>query len=284
MTTGLRDAERPTREARGLTPVATARVALRGGDEPGRTDARRLEDIAEVVQAFARLRFDARASIGPDGDIVDAVAAGVNFLGQELEASYAEMERRVADRTAELAETTREFGRQALHDALTGLPNRVLVMERLSHRLATAKRRRSSFALLYLDLDGFKAVNDDLGHAAGDRLLIETAKCISDVLRSGDTAARMGGDEFVVLLDEVHAPEAAQEVAGRLGQAIRAITGIGRRQPTVTASIGVTIGPTRFRTADAMVAAADVAMYDAKRRAGGCSVLYNDALHGREGR
>lgn len=180
----------------------------------------RLEEVVSTIQEFAALRFDARAPIGPDGDIVDAVAGGVNYLGEELEASFGEIERRVADRTAELAMATRDLGRRALHDELTGLPNRALFWEHLSHRLELADRRPTGFAVLFLDVDDFKVVNDTLGHGAGDRLLVEVASRIRAVLRAGDAAARMGGDEFVVLLDDVATKEAALVVAERLSGAL----------------------------------------------------------------
>ena len=254
-------------------------------EPPDRADARiqalerRLEAIASVIQEFAALGFDARAPLGPDGDIVDAVAAGVNFLGEELQASYGEIERRVADRTAELTLATRELGRRALHDELTGLPNRALFWEHLSRRLSLAVRRRTGFAVLFLDVDDFKVVNDTLGHAAGDHLLVDVAARLRAALRPGDTAARVGGDEFVVLLDDVATKEAALVVAERLGGALRAPYEIGAQRRIVTASIGVAVGPAGLRTADDVVAAADAAMYDAKRRGGGRCVLYREDLH-----
>lgn len=242
---------------------------------------RRLEDIASAIQEFASLRFDARAPVGPDGDIVDAVAAGVNFLGEELEASFRELERRVADRTAGLAIATQELGRRALHDELTGLPNRALLWERLSHRLALTARRQTGFAVLFLDVDGLKVVNDTLGHAAGDRLLVDVASRLRAVLRSGDTAARVGGDEFIVLVDDVATKEAALVVAERLTEALRAPYELGTDRWIMTASIGVAVGPEGLGTADELVAAADAAMYDAKRRGGARYVLYREDLHGR---
>jgi diguanylate cyclase (GGDEF)-like protein len=253
-------------------------------DAPGQGLEKRLEDVVSTIQEFAELHFDARAPIGPDGDIVDAVAAGVNFLGEELDASFREIERRIADRTAELAIATQELGRRARHDELTGLPNRALFWEHLSHRLELANRRQYAFAVLFLDLDDLKVVNDTLGHAAGDRLLVDAAARLRVALRSGDTAARLGGDEFVVLLDEVATREAAVFVAERLSEALRVPYEIGAEQRIVTASIGVAVGPAGFRTADEMVAAADTAMYDAKRRGGGRYVLYSEDLHGRHDR
>lgn len=251
-------------------------VQIRGGE-------RRLEDIVSTIQEFAALRFRARSQIGQDGDIVDAVAAGVNFLGEELEASFSEMERRVADRTAELAMATEELRRQALHDELTGLPNRALFWERLSHRMSMAARRPTGFAVLFLDLDDFKTVNDTLGHAAGDQLLVDVAAHIRAEVRAGDTAARVGGDEFIVMLDEVVSTEAALIIAHRLAEALRTPLEIGTDQRITMASIGIAMGPENFETADAMVAAADAAMYDAKRHGPGRCVVYSKDHQGQAG-
>lgn len=235
--------------------------------------ARRLDEVVVVIQELAALRFDTRATVGPAGDIVDAVAAGVNALGEELEASYQEIERRVADRTAELATATRELSRRALHDDLTGLPNRAAFWDRLAQRLDAAGRRATRFAVLFFDLDDFKTVNDTLGHAAGDQLLVDVAQRITSELRAGDTAARVGGDEFLVLLDEVTSGEAALAVAHRINETLRAPYEFGAHRYTATSSIGVTASPDCFGTADAIVATADAAMYDAKRRGRGLCVL-----------
>lgn len=254
---------------------------------PDRDDAkvhdleRRLEDVVRTIQDFAALRFDARAPVGPTGDIVDAVSAGVNFLGEELEASFHEIERRVADRTAELARATRELSRRAHHDELTGLPNRTVFWDRLSHRLDLADRREIGFAVLFLDLDGFKTVNDTWGHGAGDQLLVHVARRIRRQLRAGDTAARLGGDEFVILLDAVATREAALVIAHRLNEALRAPYEIEMHRHVTTSSVGVAMGVGSLPTADAMVAAADAAMYDAKRRGRGLCVLYSEDRHGR---
>lgn len=241
---------------------------------------RRLQEVVVVIEELAALRFDARASVGPAGDIVDAVAAGVNALGEELEASYREIERRVADRTAELAIATRELSRRALHDALTGLVNRAAFWDRLGHRLTQTDRRATAFAVLFLDLDDFKTVNDTLGHAAGDQLLVDVARRITGELRAGDTAARVGGDEFLVLLDDVASGEAAMAVAHRVNARLQAPCEFGGDRYTATSSIGVAMCSERLATADAIVAAADAAMYDAKRNGRGLCVLYSLERHG----
>lgn len=234
----------------------------------------RLEEVVSVIQEFAALRFDARAGVGPAGDIVDAIAAGVNALGEELEASYNEIERRIADRTAELAIVTQELSHRVRHDDLTGLINRSTFWDRLEHRLAGAERRIDGFAVLFLDLDGFKIVNDTFGHAAGDRLLVDVAHRISAQLRAGDTAARVGGDEFLVLLDDVSGDEAALAAADRINAALQLPFTVDARPFTTAASVGVARGPGDFGSADEIVAAADSAMYDAKGMGRGACVLF----------
>ena len=243
---------------------------------------RRLEEVVVVIQRLAALHFDARASVSHAGDIVDAVAAGVNALGEELAASYEEIERRVADRTAELALATSELRRRALHDDLTGLANRAALWDRLSQRLDAAERRGTPFAVLFLDLDGFKAVNDALGHAVGDELLVEVARRITAELRAGDTAARVGGDEFVVLLDEVTTAEAALAVAHRVEERLRAPHELAGRPCTATGSIGVAVAGPGSASPDAIVAAADAAMYEAKRD-GRARVVLHGAPRGGQG-
>jgi diguanylate cyclase (GGDEF)-like protein len=234
-----------------------------------------LEDIVGTIEEFAALRFSARAPVGSDGDIVDAVAAGVNFLGEELDASFSEIERRVADRTEELSIAMKESGQRALHDQLTGLPNRVLFWEHLSLRVKLARRRKTRFAVVFLDVDDFKVINDTLGHAAGDQLLVDLALRLNSVLRSGDIAARVGGDEFLLLFDEVASREAALAVAERLNRALQVPYSIGTERRIVTVSLGVAVGPDGLHTADAVVAAADSAMYEAKRCGGGRCVLHS---------
>lgn len=242
---------------------------------------RRLEEVVAVIQDLAALRFEARAHVGTAGDIVDAVAAGVNSLGEELLASYEELEQRVADRTAELAIATSELRHRATHDDLTGLANRAAFWDRLAHRLNLADRRVSGPAVLFLDLDDFKMVNDTLGHAAGDQLLVDVAQRITSQLRTADTAARVGGDEFVVLLDDVASGQAAMAVAQRIS-AVLAEPFVFEGHPYGTrASIGIAVGSSELATSDALVAAADAAMYDAKRRGKGACVLYDEARHGR---
>jgi diguanylate cyclase len=159
------------------------------------------------------------------------------------------------------------------HDPLTGLASRALLLDRLEQAIAGARRHRHLFALLFLDLDGFKQVNDTRGHAAGDEALKEAARCLRASVRETDTVCRYGGDEFVILLAEVSdgndAGRVAQKVSAALAAARPADAGGG-----VTASVGITLYPDDGDDAQALIDRADAAMYRAKGRGPGSTVLY----------
>ncbi|NEK84169.1 diguanylate cyclase [Blastococcus saxobsidens] len=152
----------------------------------------------------------------------------------------------------------------ALHDPLTGLPNRNLLLDRLDQSLAAAERAQRPMAVLYCDLDGFKPVNDTAGHAAGDEVLVEAARRLAAAVRPGDTVARIGGDEFVVLCPEVGSEQAAQVIADRITAAFdRPLRRSGGAEHAVGISIGVALcGPDD--TADSALASSDAAMYRVK--------------------
>ena len=152
---------------------------------------------------------------------------------------------------------------QAFRDALTRLPNRALFQDRVAHALARADRTPGMLAVLFVDLDGFKDVNDSLGHAAGDELLQRVAERLRSCVRSTDTAARLGGDEFAVLLEYIESDEDATRVAERLLQALSAPFTVLDRETTVSASIGVAFNES-FDTVDELLRNADVAMYTVK--------------------
>jgi len=150
-------------------------------------------------------------------------------------------------------------------DLLTGLANRALFYDRLGQTIAQSKRHNNKFALLYLDLDGFKAVNDQLGHQAGDHLLVETAHRLKAHVREVDTVARMGGDEFIVILDNVHSRDTLELVANKLVDAVAApYEHVGPRHH-VTMSMGIAVFPDDSTNADLLITAADDAMYRAKK-------------------
>jgi diguanylate cyclase (GGDEF)-like protein len=176
-------------------------------------------------------------------------------------------------------EKTCELRHQALHDALTGLPNRVLALDRAEQMLARARRQQLPVAALYVDVDGFKQVNDTFGHAAGDELLRTVAERIAGVVRGGDTAARLGGDEFVVLVEGSSLDAGPEVVAERLLEVLDHPYEIGGevdRPLSLTASIGVSCGIRD--SADALLADADVALYEAKATGRNRFVLYRSGM------
>ena len=164
-----------------------------------------------------------------------------------------------------VAEKTAELRHQALHDPLTGLANRVLALDRAEKMLARARRAESAVAALYVDVDGFKQVNDTFGHAAGDELLRLVAERLEREVRESDTAARLAGDEFVVLLDLSQLDGTPELVAERMREALRApyaLGAAGGQEVSLTASIGIAVS--RDESAEALLADGDVAMYAAK--------------------
>jgi diguanylate cyclase (GGDEF)-like protein/PAS domain S-box-containing protein len=153
----------------------------------------------------------------------------------------------------------------AHHDALTGLPNRVLLGDRVAQAVARAVRSGAAVALLMLDLDHFKEINDQLGHQAGDRLLKDVAHVLSGAVRGSDTVARLGGDEFVVLLADGGSPRDAQAAAERILKALELPFELQGRQARVGASIGIGVFPRDGTDADALLRSADEALYRVKR-------------------
>lgn len=175
----------------------------------------------------------------------------------------------IQDLTARKAEEA-EIRRQVHLDPLTGLPNRRMFMDRLEFTWNQSQRHNRAFALIYLDLDDFKPINDHLGHATGDTLLIEVARRLIDCTRASDTVARLGGDEFVVLLSEVNEQSAPASIAEKILHALTAPVIASGQQVVPRASLGIVSFPTQaYGSPTAMLHAADSAMYTAKRTGGG---------------
>ena len=161
-----------------------------------------------------------------------------------------------------------ELLRRAITDPLTGLANRRLLIDHLDLALAGCRRTGRSVAVLFLDLDHFKAVNDDLGHAAGDRVLIEVASRVRRAVRPSDTAARIGGDEFAVVCADLASLDEAAAIAFRIFTALETPVDLEVQSMVVTASIGVAAGSVGEIDADTLLAQADAAMYLAKANGG----------------
>ncbi|MET0164809.1 MAG: diguanylate cyclase [Vicinamibacterales bacterium] len=158
-----------------------------------------------------------------------------------------------------------KMSHQAQHDFLTGLPNRLLLTDRLTQAIALSRRRGSKVALLFLDLDRFKPVNDSLGHAIGDKLLQSVAQRLTACVRASDTICRLGGDEFVALLSEIEDVDAATHCAEKLLTAVAVPHLVGGHEVHVTVSIGISVCPNDGRDAETMLKNADAAMYHAKK-------------------
>ncbi|MBT7772043.1 MAG: GGDEF domain-containing protein [Rhodospirillales bacterium] len=153
----------------------------------------------------------------------------------------------------------------ATHDNLTGLPNRSLLIDRIEHAIAGANRNKGQAALMFIDLDGFKAVNDTLGHEAGDILLKDVAKCLTSTVRQTDTVARIGGDEFIILLASIPDEDMALSVAKKVLKSLAHPFEIKEYIANIGGSIGISFFPKHGEIADQLLKAADNAMYDVKK-------------------
>jgi diguanylate cyclase (GGDEF)-like protein len=213
--------------------------------------------VSELVHAMHKVtveqNFDTRVAVLGRDEIAQ--------LGIGFNAMLSELQRR--EDAKKNAEAKLQF--QALNDVLTGLPNRRLFSDRLSQVLALARREQRMVALLYIDLDGFKLVNDSLGHSLGDELLVQVAARWQLRVRQADTLARLGGDEFTVILGGLHAKEDAAAVAKSLLDVLATPFLIDDHQLTIGASIGISLFPEDGSDADELLQHADSAMYAAKR-------------------
>jgi len=164
----------------------------------------------------------------------------------------------------------------AQHDALTELPTRLLLLDRFAYAIATAKRRNTRLALMFLDLDNFKHINDTLGHAAGDQVLKRVAQCLATAVRGADTVSRHGGDEFLILLAEVSEAADALLIADKVLAALGAPTPVEDQLLVLSASIGISLYPDHGEEMDVLISRADTAMYHAKRHGLGSFVYQLD--------
>jgi diguanylate cyclase (GGDEF)-like protein/PAS domain S-box-containing protein len=237
--------------------------ALARGQTMRRTELRRRKDGSTFWN-----RADGRA-LDPQNPHKGSVWT-VEDVSAEREAdlraqqALGELERAVAQRTAELEEAKARAQHLADHDALTGLPNRRLLEDRLRQALALSHRNRKASAVMFVDLDRFKTINDSLGHAVGDALLKEVAARLVRQLREGDTICRIGGDEFVIVLPEVKRSSDVAQVAQKVIEQLSQPVIVEERELLVTCSIGIAVYPDDGRDAATLIRNADAAMYHAK--------------------
>ena len=209
-----------------------------------------------------------------DGGWRDVEVIGTNLLNQPTVRGIVLNTRDISERKALQAELTH----QAFHDALTGLANRALFLDRVTHALALARRHSRTIAVIFLDLDNFKTVNDSLGHAQGDMLLIHTSKRMHTAVRTADTIARFGGDEFAILIEDASDNDAAMTVVERVLELMRHPFHLEGKEVFASASIGIAVADTNHTASD-LLRNADMAMYIAKQSGKGQYRRYESRMH-----
>ena len=209
-----------------------------------------------------------------DGGWRDVEVIGTNLLDQPTVRGIVLNTRDISERKALQAELTH----QAFHDTLTGLANRALFLDRVTHALVLARRHSRTIAVIFLDLDNFKTVNDSLGHAQGDMLLIHTSERMQTAVRTADTIARFGGDEFAILIEDASDNDAAMTVVERVLELMRHPFHLDGKEVFASASIGIAVADTNHTASD-LLRNADMAMYIAKQSGKGQYRRYEARMH-----
>ena len=260
---------------------------LAAGSQPAKSLTQVLKD-SELVRGMVKESADELASVNsvlndefsngnrmPGVEIAleksEAVELKVQEASEKLSKVNQRLEKEVHERhlleqeLAEVTEQQKEALHSSLHDPLTGLPNRALFNDRLEHGMEQARRHGWTLAVMFLDLDKFKTINDSYGHAAGDTVLLTIAGRLAETTRTDDTISRHGGDEFLYLLMEISEERDAAIVAKKIIQAVQVPCDIGGRELQVNTSIGISIYPKDGITVEALITSADAAMYRAKQ-------------------
>ncbi|MCW5943380.1 MAG: EAL domain-containing protein [Fimbriimonadaceae bacterium] len=245
----------------------------------------RLKALIDQVECLSDHLDDQRVDL-PGSDELAYLAHRINYMRSHLRAVTDELRNSEArlkahSCTLEIAvqERTKQLEHQSLHDRLTGLPNRVLFMDRVAMALQKARRSKKGTAVLFVDMDNFKLVNDSLGHAAGDELLKEFSKRLQSAVRPGDTVSRMGGDEFTILLENLDSVLAAMETAERVLAMLRTPVMLADLETFAGCSIGVAYAGAGATSAEDLVKDADSAMYRAKQSGKSAFVVYDESMH-----
>jgi diguanylate cyclase (GGDEF)-like protein len=228
-------------------------------------------DVTDLLQEQSQAQWQVAA----------LVAALLATLYLFLYLVVSKADRIIASQEQERAAKEEQVRHQAYHDALTGLPNRAYFAERLSETIALAARHGHTCALMFIDLDRFKIVNDSLGHQAGDALLKTVSERVLECLRQGDLLFRMGGDEFTVILPEIAAPEDAAHVARRILEALALPVALHEHELTVGATIGIAVYPGDGHNGEELLKNADAAMYSAKEGGRGTHAFYRAEMNQR---
>jgi diguanylate cyclase (GGDEF)-like protein len=218
------------------------------------------KDWPDVPSLVKRQKVSWSQRLEKPAGIFEFIAAAITFSEETTGAVLV-----INDVTARV-ESEQQVREMAFYDQLTGLPNRLLLQDRIQQAIATAARSKKKAGVMFIDLDHFKEINDLHGHDVGDEALRQVVKHTSECLRTNDTFARMGGDEFVIVLQNIDEPREAAEIAERIiGCQSRPLV-INERQLTVTSSIGITFFPDDGKDGETLLKKADMAMYQAKGR------------------
>jgi diguanylate cyclase (GGDEF)-like protein/PAS domain S-box-containing protein len=260
------------------------------GYTPDEVAGRRFEELVEAGDRGRLARLVA-SGVADDVDHVQAIECALvhrdgerrafeilmtNLQGDEHVGGIVLNSRDVSERKV----FEQQLAHQAFHDGVTGLANRALFAERVRHAIARSRREGSGLAVIFLDLDDFKTINDSLGHAAGDEVLIEVARRLDESIRGADTAARFGGDEFAVLLEDVEHSQEAADAAERILEALAVPLVAGHKEIALRCSLGISVAEHESGAdADEMIRDADAAMYIAKRDGKGGYRLFEPAMH-----
>jgi diguanylate cyclase (GGDEF)-like protein len=265
--------------------ISDAESALRAGGidcvllDLGLPDASGLEGLERVQQAAPEVPVVVLSGVEREETAVQAVHDGAQDYVVKRHAHPHRVARSIRY-AIERKQGELELERKALQDELTGLANRTLFMDRVEVALAHMERSKRLVAILFLDLDRFKQVNDSLGHEAGDILLREVADRLRDLVRPSDAISRFGGDEFLVLCDDLRSEEQAVQIAERLSVGLSEPILLLDREVHAGASIGIAFGRDRTTTAELLVREADQAMYHAKQSGTGYEVFEGRAATG----
>jgi diguanylate cyclase (GGDEF)-like protein len=231
-------------------------------------------DVVSAQAQLQQLRVDVAEA---ESQLGGCQAAQLLEANEQLLLSSLRLQSDAKDAAESAAAALKQASRWGVHDVLTELPNRMLMLDRLTQAIAAAKRRGQRAAVLFLDLNNFKQVNDTLGHAAGDEVLKLVAQRLTTAVRAADTVSRHGGDEFVILLTEVAQAVDAVALADKISAALGMPSRIGDQVIRLSASIGISLFPDDGDEADQLIGRADMAMYVAKRQSLRCYVFTHAA-------